>query len=328
MSQSTPRKRWPALQIALLLSSTLVGCSLGLPLKQSTASPNPKAPPIILTHEQTLRTIEMGSSDPIRRVLLWKDLQELSRPTAIGLRGQTMYIADGDLGVVFRYDLNSRRMEPVRGVGEKLAGDAADIFVAKDSTIYVADPVGKRVLRFTWDGEYISTFEDATNLSRPVGVIVDDQDNVLVADELYSLIVAFNPSGDSVYGMGGRGEGPGKFRFITDFAATKNGFVVGDRVELPVQVLDKKGKYLSHFGERVVEFPTAVAADDSGRVYVFDKADSRIKVFKDGELVEMFGRNGDGDGEFRFVSDMKYADGKLYVADTLNARIQILSVAH
>jgi len=53
---------------------------------------------------------------------------------------------------------------------------------------------------------------------------------------------------------------------------------------------------------------------------------SRIKIFKDGQLTGIFGRNGYGDGEFRFVGDMKYADGKLYVADTLNARIQIFSV--
>lgn len=326
MSQSTSRQRWAALQITLALAYVLVGCAAGVGAKPDLKVVAAGSSVPQLQHIKSIRSIPYGSGDAIKRVLAGQDEQELSRPTAIGVRGQFVYIADGDLAIVFKYDLLSGRMTTVPGVGDMLVGDAADIFVAVDSSIYVADPLGKRVLHFSSSGDFLGKYEDATNLSRPVSVLVDASGNVLVGDEVYSLIVAFNPAGEAIYGMGGRGEGPGRFRFITDIAAVADGFVVGDRVELPVQILDKKGKYISHFGERVVEFPTALVVDESGRIYVFDKADSRIKIFKDGQLTGILGRNGYGDGEFRFVSDMKYADGKLYVADTLNARIQIFSV--
>ena len=147
---------------------------------------------------------------------------------------------------------------------------------------------------------------------------------MLVADETYSHIVSFDmDKAQPIYGMGGRGEGPGKFRIITDMIPIPDGYLVSDRIELRVQVLDKDGNYIANFGQGIVTFPTALAVDKQGRVYVSDKADSTIKVFKAGKLIDQVGRNGYGAGEFRYVSDMKVLGNELYVVDSLNGRIQV-----
>jgi hypothetical protein len=50
-----------------------------------------------------------------------------------------------------------------------------------------------------------------------------------------------------------------------------------------------------------------------------------IKVFDDaGALLHVIGRRGSADGEFNFPTHLAWAQGELYVTDTLNNRIQVL----
>jgi DNA-binding beta-propeller fold protein YncE len=51
-----------------------------------------------------------------------------------------------------------------------------------------------------------------------------------------------------------------------------------------------------------------------------------IKVFDDqGRLLHVIGRRGSGDGEFNFPTHLAFAQGELYVTDTLNHRIQVFA---
>jgi len=212
--------------------------------------------------------------------------------------------------------------------GDQVLGEAMSLYIAKDFSFYVTDTDGRRALHFSASGQLLHEYQNDPNIARPIGVAVNESNGqVLIADELYSHVVVFDAGGgEPVYGMGGRGEGPGKFRIITDFLQTDDGYLLGDRVELRIQELDKEGQYVTNFGEGIVTFPTAIAQDDYGRVFVADKTDSQIKVFKEGELIDTVGKNGDGKGEFRYISDMKYAANRLYVADNLNGRIQVFEV--
>ena len=77
------------------------------------------------------------------------------------------------------------------------------------------------------------------------------------------------------------------------------------------------------------KWPSDVATDASGRVYVMDNANHRIQVFgPDGAYVKQLGSYGTGNGQFIFPlgmpSGMAFgADGCLYVADTGNCRVQV-----
>jgi hypothetical protein len=192
-------------------------------------------------------------------------------------------------------------------------------------SFYVTDVEGRRALHFSPDGSLLKVYKHAPNIFRPIALTVDEKrQQVLVADETYSHIVSFDmEKAEPIYGMGDRGEGPGKFRIITDMIAIPDGYLVSDRIELRVQVLDKQGEYVANFGQGIVTFPTALATDKQGRFYVSDKADSTIKVFKAGKLIDQIGANGYGAGEFRYISDMKVLDNQLYVVDSLNGRIQV-----
>jgi DNA-binding beta-propeller fold protein YncE len=73
--------------------------------------------------------------------------------------------------------------------------------------------------------------------------------------------------------------------------------------------------------------PVGLATDLARqRLYVADSKQHCILVYdtETGLLVKKFGRRGSGDGEFNFPTDVAIgANGRIYVADTMNRRVQI-----
>lgn len=246
----------------------------------------------------------------------------------IAVASAEVKVQDYNRGVIFKLDFATGRMHILRGTGDMIDDVVSDIYIAKDQSFFLTDVEGRRAMHFSPSGKLIKVYQNAPNIFRPIAITVDEERNeVLIADETYSHIVSFDKDkAQPKYGMGSRGEGPGKFRIITDMIAIPDGFLVSDRIELRVQVLDREGEFVAEFGRNELMFPTALAMDKFGRVYVSDKADSQIKVYKAGKLIEKIGRNGYGPMEFRYISDMKIHNDQLYVVDSLNGRIQIFDI--
>lgn len=327
MPQGTARQRWLALLIAGCVASGVAGCSV--PKRPGEAvHPSTGTQAKTLEHIKTIGAAGLGSGDHFKRFFVGPDVYRFIRPVSLAVRDHLMYVADAGQHLIFKYDFNTERLTKVGNAGGKLVGEAGGIYIDPDYSFYVADPLGKQVLHFAPNGKLLKRYSDAPNISRPIAVTVDqERGEVLVADEVYSHIVAFEKdAAKPSYGIGRRGNGPGRFRVITDMVQTDGKLYVTDRVELRLQVLDRAGEYIDSFGQEYLMFPQALAVADNGYVFVSDRSDGRIKVFHKGELVDVVGRNGSADGEFRIVTDMALADGKLYVADSLNQRIQIFRV--
>jgi len=353
MPQRSQKKRRLALQVIAAV------CALGLSAcatKSQHADVLPDIKSKTLRYASTIDNVGIGANDFIKRVLAGNETLHLKSPVAIDLRDDVMIIADrGEMvefagthlrdknvavasaevqlrdynrGIIFKYDLKTGRMNILHGAGDLINDEISDIYIAKDLSFYVTDVEGRRALHFSPDGDLLKIYQHPPNIFRPIAITVDEERNeVLIADETYSHIVAFDKDkAVPKYGMGSRGNGPGKFRIITDMIAIPDGYLVSDRIELRVQVLDKEGNHVADFGRSELMFPTAIAMDKYGRVYVSDKSDSMIKVYKAGKLIERIGRNGYGPGEFRYVRDMKIHKDQLYVVDNLNSRIQVFDI--
>jgi DNA-binding beta-propeller fold protein YncE len=96
-------------------------------------------------------------------------------------------------------------------------------------------------------------------------------------------------------------------------------------------------EYISEFGRGVSAeqaeadapdgrfmWPTAIALDKAGNVYVSDEWYNRISIFtEDGDWIGKWGTAGAGDGQLNRPSGMAFdPDDNLYVVDSLNSRVQ------
>ena len=129
---------------------------------------------------------------------------------------------------------------------------------------------------------------------------------------------------------GEKGTGPGQFDDPTGIAISGDEVFVADSRNNRIQVFNLDGKFLRTFG---------TAGDKAGQLgrpmnltivgdelYVPEYFNDRIQVFSlQGKSKRIIGKAGSGPGEFNAPGGVGIArDGKLYVADFYNHRIQIL----
>jgi DNA-binding beta-propeller fold protein YncE len=111
-------------------------------------------------------------------------------------------------------------------------------------------------------------------------------------------------------------------------ALGRNGEVLVADAELGYVVrMDRNGTGLGTLGEGLFKRPTGLARDaERGHIYVADTHAHDVKVLDDdGNLLRVLGHRGEGDGEFNFPTHLCFAQGELYVTDTMNNRVQVFS---
>jgi DNA-binding beta-propeller fold protein YncE len=182
-------------------------------------------------------------------------------------------------------------------------------------------------IKKSWLQKTVATFfgsqEGGATMLRPYSVF-SDGDRIYVTDPGLSALHFFDLSGKN-YSL------IRKFRQETlispiGVAVDASSVYLTDSVLRKVFVFDKEGKPQRVIGTPELFLrPTGIAADDD-RVYVVDTYGHRVFVFgkKEGNVLFQFGKNGQGHGEFHYPTNISVGkDGLLYIADSLNFRIQI-----
>ena len=188
----------------------------------------------------------------------------------------------------------------------------------------------------------------------PVGVAVDGNGNVYVAEYYNHRIQKFDAGGAYVGQWGSNGSGNGQFGYPIGVAVDGSGNVyVADSGNNRIQKFAGDGTFLMAFGWDVVsgnvdtdfeicqpgdtckdgssgsgngQFsnPQGVAVDGAGNVYVADTSNNRVQKFDaGGAYLTQWGSGGSGNGQFNYPTGVAVdGAGNVYVADTNNHRIQ------
>jgi len=174
---------------------------------------------------------------------------------------------------------------PVPAAGIKVPAPRS-LNVGPDDELYVLDNAG-RVLVYDSNDKLIKQWEmPAYEIGKPEGVCLLKNGEIAVADTHYHRVVFFDQTGNVLRMLGEYGEDPGQFIY-----------------------------------------PVSVIQDPEGNIYVCEYGNNdRVQKFsEDGRYLLEFGKVGTGPGEFQRPAGIIWNDGKVYVADAINNRIQVFS---
>lgn len=189
---------------------------------------------------------------------------------------------------------------------------------------------GAGIKALKWLVGLLSEKSPAVILQRPQGGAVDANGRIYITDVSRQAVYVFDEKAGELLVWETAAENT-RFEIPIGIAVGMDGEVlVADAGLGAVFRLNGSGVPVGSFGKGVLKHPTGLARDaTTGRVYVADTHQHQIKVFDDaGNVLATFGsgQRSEVPGEFNSPTHLAFAQGKLYVADTLNARIQVLAI--
>lgn len=164
---------------------------------------------------------------------------------------------------------------PPRGFGQAILGNNHSITVK-----YSRSPnSGIPLLSFGPEGQ------GNGEVSRPWGLCVTKEGNILVADRRNNRIQIFSNAGVFQSAFGCKGQGPGEFDLPAGITTDQSGrIIVIDKDNHRVQIFTSTGEYLFMFGSYgkdcgQFQYPWDVAVNTLGSILVTDTRNHRIQLF-------------------------------------------------
>lgn len=187
-------------------------------------------------------------------------------------------------------------------------------------------PQTKTSAFFDWLLGLIGSAEAPVVLQRPQSGAVDETGRIYVSDTSRQAIYVFDQKKNRLDVWEGLGD---RVHFVAPAGialGAEDDIYVADSELGFVARLNRKGESLGVIGQGELRRPVGVAFDPlSHHLYVVDTYGHDIKVFdENGRLLRTLGQRGEKPGEFNYPTYIALAKGKLYVADTMNARVQVL----
>jgi hypothetical protein len=254
-----------------------------------------------------------------------------SKPSAVAIAGERVYVADIGLGVVHLLNLEARRYALIRGTPQEPFKIPIDLTIVGDDMLLVVDRGRAAVDVFDLEGRWRATHR-WPEVQAPVAITFDTTNRIFwLADAAAHACFASSDLFAVDQPLGERGAAPGQFNFPTALAMLPNvGLVVADAMNFRVQIFDESGTPATVFGKKgdaAGDFarPRGVAVDSDGHIYVVDNQFENVQIFdRDGRLLMAFGHEGEKPGEFALPSGITIdAHDRIWIADSYNRRVQV-----
>ncbi len=306
--------------------------------KKDIAWPPPPAPAVIRFVQSIYSEADIGATKEFdwKTTLLGEEdrrVTKLVTPYAVQMdKSGKLLIGDTKIRglVIFDTEEKSVAVHGIEGQGalSQVIGVATD----NAGNLYATDGLGKKVVVFDPNGNYLRHLGGRDDFARPVGIAVDDaRGRVYVADMLKHHVAVYDFNGERLSVIGGPGEAEGQFNRPLDIDLDTEGkLYVLDSMNFRVQVFDPDGNQLLSIGSQGLgagQFarPKGVAVDSRGNVYVSDAAFNNVQIFNSaGELLLYFSSAGSGPGFLQLPAGVDVdGEDRIYVADQFNGRIQV-----
>lgn len=200
------------------------------------------------------------------------------------------------------------------------------IAFATNDNIIVGESGNHFIQIFNGEGKYLSHFCANSNSTKPCGLSVDSDGNIIVPDCHEKLVKIFSPGGQLL-----RTIGKGQIIFPMHCIQYKNNLFVSDRGDHLIKMFDREGKFVKKFGSKGVgnkqfKDPCCLSVDKAGQLMICDELNHRVQLLEipSGKFHTKFEIKGKGIGGLgNPVSMAVLSDGRLVVSDSLNHCVHI-----
>lgn len=254
----------------------------------------------------------------------WRANQRVAfvQPVGVAARGDTLLVADAGARILWRVDRTRDAITAFAAFTGGVADHGAALQLGADFSVWVAQPADRTLRQYDLHGKALRTLRDDDNLARPVAVALrEDRAEIYVGDAATAQVLVFDSFGRMRRLLAGDRALP--LQSLTAMCFGPAGLYVLDRAAQQVVLLGPRGELLQLIGENQLVRPRALAVDSAGRVFVADEADQQIKVLRGPRLLGSFG----GAGRLGRIEALALDGNLLFVADSLQARVQVLLVA-
>lgn len=243
---------------------------------------------------------------------------------AIGKDG-TIYVADT---LNLRVQVFDPSGKPIRQItrGAEAFKQPFALAITNNGELLVLDSERATIERFSSDGKLLSSFGGNLGFYFPRAIALDAQENIYVADTGGSKVVKLSPTGEAMLVFGVKGKERGEFTEPTGVAISPNGTVF---------TIDPSNRKLSAFSPDATfirDTPIEAAGSVNAPKLVLEPGGTLLVSVPEPHLVRRysaslkplgeFGGGGTEPGRFRLPTFLARAANDIWVADTLNHRIQ------
>jgi len=210
---------------------------------------------------------------------------------AVDSKGR-LYVADTKVGAVFIFNTENDDLEMIKNGKDARFGSIFGLAMDDNDNLFVSDGKLHHVLVFDAQHKVQATFGDDV-MSDPNGMAIDAENRFLyVADTGLDQVLVYDAD---------------SYKLLRRIGTTGKAHTLKDPGEFA--------------------YPTNVALDQDGNLYVSDTANDRVEVFDaDGTFIRTWGKNGDGPGNFARPKGIAVdCDGHVWVIDAMLNRLQVFT---
>lgn len=222
----------------------------------------------------------------------------------------------------------------LRSLGEGLFTHPHGLRVDDEDNLWTTDDGSHLVLKLSPIGRVLLVLgrkgvaaEADWLFNQPTDVAFGKNREIYVADGYgNSRVVKFDRDGKFLKAWGKYGSGQGEFNLPHTIAVDREGNVyVGDRENMRIQIFDADGRFLKEWTG--IGYPYGLFITSDQHVWMIDGGYDRIvELDQDGRILGAFGEPGHAPGQFAWGHFLAIGkDRKIYAADVLNWRFQVLA---
>ncbi len=246
--------------------------------------------------------------------------------------GPSFIVADTGNGRLLKYSFEDNAVKGGVDIRVDQISYPVRVQLGTGGEIFALDGKQRRIVHLNPDGVF-KGYLDPTGLPEPSTFVprsfkIDSAGNVYILDIFSNRVIVLDPSGKYLRHV----EFPAKYGFFSDLAVDSQGMIfLLDSVDAIIYSAAKDAKEFSprtQSLEGYVNFPTSIAVDNRGTIYLADQNGSGIVVIgQDGSFLGRSVVFGWKDGFLRYPAQLCVnGKGEVYVADRENSRVQIFTV--